>query len=98
MTYRSQKNSRIFEFYKKGLLTKVRHIHSFQLFPTLTVTLLSFFWAFGQEQSLPNTEKDSIATNDTIPQNKAMLFLLGRCRPFFFFLGPIPVKFEPDPS
>jgi lipopolysaccharide assembly outer membrane protein LptD (OstA) len=73
MTYRSQKNSRIFEFYKKGLLTKVRHIHSFQLFPTLTVTLLSFFWAFGQDQSLTNTEKDSIATNDTIPQNKSML-------------------------
>ena len=54
-------------------MTKVRHIHSFQLFPTLTVALLSFFCAFGQEQSLANTEKDSIATNDTIPQNKAML-------------------------
>ncbi len=73
MTYSSQKNSRIFEFYKKGLLTKVRHIHSFQLFPTLTVALLSFFCAFGQQQSLPNNEKDSIATNDTIPQSKAML-------------------------
>jgi len=73
MTHPSQKNSRIFEFYKKGLLTKVRHIHSFQLFPTLTVALLSFFWAFGQDQSLLNKEIDSIAINDTIPQNKAML-------------------------
>ena len=53
------------------VLTKVRHIHSFQSFH-IDGRIIVFFWAFGGTVSC-DTEKDSIATNDTIPQNKAML-------------------------
>ena len=58
---------------KKGLLTKVIHIHSFQLFSTLTVILFHFSGGLGKIKSLLNKETDSIAINDTIPVNKAML-------------------------
>ena len=69
----SQKNSRIFEFYKKGLLTKVIHINSFQLFTILLVMLLTFFWGIGQDQTTNSTETDSIAVNDSIPVKKSTL-------------------------
>jgi len=69
----SQKNSRIFEFYKKGLLAKVIHIHSFQLFSTLLVIVSPFFWGIGQDQIGDPQETDSLKVNDSIPINKSIL-------------------------
>ena len=73
MANSSQKNSRIFELYKKGLLTKVIHIQSFKLFSTLLVILFSFFWCIGQDQINDSIETDSLPINDSLPVNKAML-------------------------
>ena len=73
MANSSQKNSRIFELYKKGLLTKVIHIQSFKLFSNLLVILLSFFWCIGQDQINDSIETDSLPINDSLPVNKAIL-------------------------
>ena len=73
MANSSQKNSRIFEFYKKGLLAKVIHIHSFQLFSTLLVIVLPFFWVIGQDQIADPLETDSLKFRDSIPINKSIL-------------------------
>ena len=73
MANSSQKNSRIFEFYKRGLLTKVIHIHSFQLFSTLLVILLPFFWGIGQDQIVNSLDTEPLTENDSISVNKAML-------------------------
>ena len=54
-------------------MTKVIHIHSFQLFSTLLVIVLPFFWGIGQDQIGDPLETDSLKVNDSIPINKSIL-------------------------
>lgn len=71
----SQKNSRIFEFHKKGLLTKVIHIQSFRLTSCLLIIMSTFFCAFAQDlvESGNKSEIDSSSVNDSIPAKQARL-------------------------